>query len=36
MKFEGAFQYMGNHGIVFNVSQIRGVFMKRWRFGQAD
>jgi hypothetical protein len=22
MKFEGTFQYMGNHGIVFNVSQI--------------
>jgi len=22
MKFEGTFLYMGNHGIVFNVSQI--------------
>ena len=22
MKFEGTFQYMGNHGIVFNISQI--------------
>ena len=22
MKFEGTFQYMGNHGIVFNVSQV--------------
>jgi hypothetical protein len=22
MKFEGTFQYMGTHGIVFNVSQI--------------
>jgi hypothetical protein len=22
MKFEGTFQYMGNHGVVFNVSQI--------------
>lgn len=22
MKFDGTFQYMGNHGIVFNVSQI--------------
>ncbi|MFW0890126.1 UNVERIFIED_CONTAM: hypothetical protein MKS84_25955 [Pseudomonas sp. JL1] len=22
MKFEGTFQYMGNHGIIFNLSQI--------------
>nr|WP_235375776.1 dTDP-4-dehydrorhamnose 3,5-epimerase [Pseudomonas lini] len=22
MKFEGTFQYIGNHGIVFNISQI--------------
>jgi len=40
MKFEGAFQYMGNHGIVFNVSQITLTDSERGRlrelhFGEA-
>jgi hypothetical protein len=40
MKFEGTFQYMGNHGIVFNVSQITLTDSERGRlrelhFGEA-
>jgi len=40
MKFEGAFQYVGNHGIVFNVSQITLTDSERGRlrelyFGEA-
>lgn len=40
MKFEGTFQYMGNHGIVFNVSQIPLTDSERGRlrelhFGEA-
>ncbi|MBI6620082.1 hypothetical protein YA0783_17380 [Pseudomonas corrugata] len=40
MKFEGAFQYMGSHGIVFNVSQITLTDSERGRlrelhFGEA-
>src|SRR3546814_3606046 len=40
MKFEGTFQYMGNHGVVFNVSQITLTDSERGRlrelhFGEA-
>lgn len=40
MKFEGIFQYMGNHGIVFSVSQITLTDSERGRlrelhFGEA-
>jgi hypothetical protein len=40
MKFEGTFQYMGNHGIVFNISQITLTDSERGRlrelhFGEA-
>ncbi|MGR3886377.1 hypothetical protein [Pseudomonas sp. 1152_12] len=40
MKFEGTFQYIGNHGIVFNVSQITLTDNERGRlrelhFGEA-
>jgi hypothetical protein len=40
MKFEGTFQYMGNHGIVFNVSQVTLTDSERGRlrelhFGEA-
>lgn len=40
MKFEGTFQYMGNHGIVFSVSQITLTDSERGRlrelyFGEA-
>jgi len=38
MKFEGTFQYMGNHGIVFNVSPIALTDSGRLRelhFGEA-
>ncbi|WP_251029501.1 hypothetical protein [Pseudomonas fluorescens] len=40
MKFEGTFHYMGNHGIVFNVSQITLTDSERGRlrelhFGEA-
>lgn len=40
MKFEGSFQYMGNHGVVFNVSQIALTDSERGRlrelhFGEA-
>lgn len=40
MKFEGNFQYMGNHGVVFNVSQITLTDSERGRlrelhFGEA-
>ncbi|WP_447788797.1 MULTISPECIES: hypothetical protein [Pseudomonas] len=40
MKFEGTYQYMGNHGIVFNVSQITLTDSERGRlrelhFGEA-
>ncbi|NWB73582.1 hypothetical protein HX805_14080 [Pseudomonas sp. G5001] len=34
MKFEGTFQYMGNHGIVFNVSQITLTDSERGRLGE--
>lgn len=40
MKFEGTFQYMGTHGVVFNVSQITLTDSERGRlrelhFGEA-
>ncbi|NVZ91260.1 hypothetical protein HX813_23795 [Pseudomonas yamanorum] len=34
MKFEGTFQYMGNHGIVFNVSQITLTDSERGRLSE--
>jgi hypothetical protein len=35
MKFEGTFQYMGTHGIVFNVSQITLTDSERGRLSCA-